>query len=575
MHPANRKHRFFDSVGPSGISTPRRYSLSRDAGGETLSFDKTHYVPYAHTSYVYCMLLARGLLDHAPGEELLITGAGDGGIKIWSFDNLEKEGLLELHTFSNPETSVLSMAYNDTFLYCGLNDGNVRIYNLESRQLIQKIFIGPGDVTATQVIGNAAFYGTSGGVVRHFNSEFEDTSTWISNRGKILASSVTKLQGRAVYMAGGNDDTVGFWDISDTQMAPRELLPHTNDDLQNSLFNLVAFRSVSGNPRFVEECNRAATYLRKLCTLFQAKTELLSASEGVNPVLYARFEASLHGSQAPSNILFYGHYDVVDADWDPSNPDELWHHNPFEMSPSNGFYYGRGVSDNKGPILAALYAVADLAQKKELTCNVTFLIEGEEEAGSRGLAEVVQDNKELIGKIDWVLLANSYWLDESLPCVTYGMRGVIHAKFAVRSDLPDRHSGMEGKASLNEPLKDLAVLLGSLVGPTGTGVNIPGFYESISPIMEVEKERYAELTKALLPGHPEIQDPETFTDSLVQRWREPNMTFHKIEVPDPQTAVTISQAAEVALSMRIVPEQDAEKVAADLIKFAEHHFANI
>lgn len=347
------------------------------------------------------------------------------------------------------------------------------------------------------------------------------------------------------------------------------------DELQNSLRNFVAFRTVAANSRFVADCNEAVTYLRKLFTLFHAKTELLAVNEGLNPVVYARFEASPGVSNFPQNILFYGHYDVVDAEYNAGGSDELWKSDPFVMSPRNGYYYGRGVSDNKGPILAAIYAVAELTQKQALRCNVTFLIEGEEEAGSRGLIDIVRRNKSIIGDIDWILLANSYWLDDTLPCLTYGMRGVIHAKFTVRSNLPDRHSGIEGKAGLNEPLKDLTVLLGSLVGPTGTKVNIPGFYDTISPASQAEKDRYSALTKALLPRHPEIKDSYEFTESLVQRWREPNLTYHKIDVPDPQTAVTISQAAEVALSIRIVPEQDAEKVSADLLKFMRDKFASM
>ena len=79
--------------------------------------------------------------------------------------------------------------------------------------------------------------------------------------------------------------------------------------------------------------------------------------------------------------MFYGHYDVVDAQYDPAE----WHAEPFQLHPLNGYLYGRGVTDNKAPILAALYAVADLARHGTLTCNVVFLIEGEEEAGHEDL----------------------------------------------------------------------------------------------------------------------------------------------------------------------------------------------
>lgn len=333
----------------------------------------------------------------------------------------------------------------------------------------------------------------------------------------------------------------------------------------NSLRDFVAFRTVSGNPKYAGQCNEAATFLRKLFDLFNAKTALLSSNEGVNPILFAKFEASNH-SEPRKTVLFYGHYDVVDAEYNV-NGDNDSGADPFQLRPLNGYLYGRGVTDNKGPILAALYAVADLVQNKSLNCNVVFLIEGEEEAGSRGFAGTVQENRHFIGEIDWILLSNSYWLDDHVPCLTYGMRGVIHASIAISSGLPDRHSGMDGKATLHEPLKDLTVLLGGLVGVTGTDVRIPGFYKRVAPLDMAEKKRYDAITSALQPGHPEIKDAKAFTGSLAQRWREPNLTIHRIEVPKSKAAVTISRFATADVSMRIVPNQDANAIAN---AFTEH-----
>ncbi len=338
----------------------------------------------------------------------------------------------------------------------------------------------------------------------------------------------------------------------------------------NSLRDFVAFRTVPGIPKYAGQCNEAATFLRKLFDLFNAKTALLSLGKGVNPILYAKFDAS-DVSRARKTVLFYGHYDVVDAEYNV-DANEKSGTGPFQLRPLNGYLYGRGVTDNKGPILAALYAVADLAQNQALNCDVIFLIEGEEEAGSRGFAKMVQENRSLIGEVDWILLSNSYWLDDHIPCLTYGMRGVVHASIVISSGLPDRHSGMDGKSTLHEPLKDLTVLLGGLVGETGTKVNIPGFYDHVAQLDRAEKKRYDAITSALMPGHPEIKDAKAFTDSLAQRWREPNLTIHRVMVPESKAAVTISSYAEADLSIRIVPNQDAESIATALKKFISNLF---
>lgn len=94
-------------------------------------------------------------------------------------------------------------------------------------------------------------------------------------------------------------------------------------------------------------------------------------------------------------------------------------------------FYFKGVSDNKGPVLASIFAASELQQEKRLKANVYFLIEGEEENGSLGFYEAVERSKELIGEIDVIFLSNSYWLDDEVPCLTYGLRGAIKSTIEV------------------------------------------------------------------------------------------------------------------------------------------------
>lgn len=101
--------------------------------------------------------------------------------------------------------------------------------------------------------------------------------------------------------------------------------------------------------------------------------------------------------------------------------------------------------------------------------------------------------------MDYVLLANSYWLDDHVPCLTYGLRGVIHATVQIESKHPDLHSGVDGSALLDEPLKDLVMLLSKLTGPHGK-VQLPGFYDPILPLAPDEEKLYGEITATLLRG---------------------------------------------------------------------------
>lgn len=243
------------------------------------------------------------------------------------------------------------------------------------------------------------------------------------------------------------------------------------------------------------------------------------------------------------------------------------------MQGINGYLYGRGVSDNKGPIMAALYGVVDLVHKQELESDITFLIEGEEESGSRGFGEAVRRNKQLIGDIDYIILANSYWLDDEVPCLTYGLRGVLHATVKVDSIHPDVHSGVDGSFMMDEPLFDLTAILAKLKGRNNK-IQIPGFYDAILPLTAVEEARYDDITETLIRRNPENGPADTLKASLMARWREPNLTIHRYKVSGPDGSL-VSSHASAAISLRLVPNQEVDDVIKMLIAFLEDAFAEL
>ena len=342
-----------------------------------------------------------------------------------------------------------------------------------------------------------------------------------------------------------------------------------NDLLLSSLSKLVSYRTVSNDPSLAEDCRRGATYLKALFKRHGATAELLPTEDGRNPVVFARFSGA--GLKQPAKkkgktIMFYGHYDVI-----PAEVGQGWSTDPFVLTGLNGYLYGRGVSDNKGPCLAAMFAAGELLQEGVLDSDIVFLIEGEEESGSRGFKQTVQKHKALIGDVDWLLLANSYWLDDETPCLTYGLRGVVHATIRVDSERPDLHSGVEGSSLNREPTVELVNLLARLTGGAGD-VRIPGFYAPVRPVTPEEAAMYVPIAAALQNNaasplaHMATAD---ITAHLMAKWRQPSLTIHRVDVSGPSNSSIIPRSASAGVSLRIVPDQEIEAIKAGLVAYLE------
>ena len=152
-HPDRRNHRFFDSVQAGGTSTPRPQSTRPALNGEMLEIDKAHMVQYAHFGYVYCMLLVRGVSRMVDSDEdMLISGGGDGTIKLWQLSHDQNRGIRELACLGEDDAeSVLSMAVDGSFLYSSKLEGVIELWDLDTKQKLRVIKAHRGDVMTLQM----------------------------------------------------------------------------------------------------------------------------------------------------------------------------------------------------------------------------------------------------------------------------------------------------------------------------------------------------------------------------------------------------------------------------------------
>lgn len=603
--PYLRFDKFFDSKGPGGsinrVQKEHRLHCSLQStveGPILVEIPNEDSIRFAHNGYVYCMESidkhnAQEFCDlrQLRSNDVLASCGGDGFIKIWEIvsDSDSKIHLKLIAALEN-DNAILSMHISDSSVFVGLNDATINVWDLTTLQLTRSFhFISDqgkkDEVLSLSIVNDCIYKATNMGGLCKFplkqdltdNDANRDSSTNLINvnfdrlftEGAHLeeSSSVFAVHSfsfrNSVYLVSGGTGSLCLWNLSshsdhsgyiELQPSSRHSVSEcSNDHLLDSLKQFISYKTISKFPHlYLDESRRCAKFMSKLfMNLGAEETKLLPVAD-CNPIVYAKFARSKKDNEGkPTRVLWYGHYDVVEATQDK----ECWDTDPFSLVSKEGNLYARGVSDNKGPTLGAMYAVAELCRKGELSTDVVFVIEGEEESGSIGFQNLIHMHKDLIGPIDWIMLSNSYWLGDQVPCLNYGLRGVIHASISVESNKPDRHSGVDGGVS-REPTMDLIHTLGHLTCQSSNKIKIPHFYDDVLPVDETELNLYNKLRESLVES--EIQQDDL--DSLLTKWRNPSLTVHRVDVSGPKNNTVISQRATASVSIRVVPNQKLDQI---------------
>ncbi|MXX21165.1 MAG: M20/M25/M40 family metallo-hydrolase [Cenarchaeum sp. SB0665_bin_23] len=240
------------------------------------------------------------------------------------------------------------------------------------------------------------------------------------------------------------------------------------DRMIQTLQSLIRQPSVSATGEGIQECvNLIHDTLHE--SGINAKTLYM---EGHAPLVYGEIDGD-----HPKTILFYNHYDVQ-----PAEPLELWEHPPFGGSIQDGKVYGRGATDDKGELVARIEAVRSLAESGNLHCNVKFVIEGDEENGSRGIPSYLKRYGSML-KCDGVVWEFGYVDNNDTPIVGLGMKGMLYMTLRARGPRRDIHSGMA--PIIQNPIWRIVGALSVLASPTGR-VTIPNWYRDAQPLTQDE-----------------------------------------------------------------------------------------
>ncbi|MCC2599715.1 dipeptidase [Sphingobacterium sp. FBM7-1] len=332
-----------------------------------------------------------------------------------------------------------------------------------------------------------------------------------------------------------------------------EYIQSNKDRFLEELFALLRFPSISADSKYKDDILKTANFVAEKLKEAGANNVEVCPTAG-NPIVYGE---KIVDPSLPT-VLVYGHYDVQ-----PADPLELWDTPPFEPTIRNGKIYARGAADDKGQFYMHIKAFEYMTKNNALSCNVKFMIEGEEEVGSSNLGAFVKANKERL-KNDVIVISDTSMISLEQPSLETGLRGLSYVEVEVTGPNRDLHSGVYGGAIAN-PATILAKLIASL-HDENNHIAIPGFYDDVVELSQKEREA---LNKA--PFDIEAYKTDLGVDEV---WGGKGYTTIERTGIRPTLEVNglwggyIGEGAKTVLpskayakiSMRLVPNQNSEKI---------------
>ncbi|WP_394691796.1 M20/M25/M40 family metallo-hydrolase [Hoeflea sp.] len=285
---------------------------------------------------------------------------------------------------------------------------------------------------------------------------------------------------------------------------------------------------------------------------FENRRRLTPADGSGQPAVFAE---RLDAPGKPT-ILVYAHYDVQ-----PSDPLEKWQTPPFEMVERDGRLYGRGISDDKAPMMIALDTLAAFVSVEgRLPLNVKLLIEGEEETGSPSLPGILETHRDLLAA-DAVLSADGARWRPDLLTLNVGSRGNAGFEVRVQTAGQDLHSGRYGGIVAN-PLHVLSTLIASLHDEQDH-IAVPGFYDGVAELTEAEREKIAAVPfdeQAFFAAIMAQPVGEAGYSTLERLWMRPTVDINGMwgGYTGRGSKTVIPSEAFAKLTMRLVPGQDPQ-----------------
>jgi acetylornithine deacetylase/succinyl-diaminopimelate desuccinylase-like protein len=324
----------------------------------------------------------------------------------------------------------------------------------------------------------------------------------------------------------------------------------------DELREFIAIPSVSADPAHQDDVRRAAEWVRDFVKRIGGEADLVPYGE--RDLVIGDIPANTDGAAAPT-VMIYGHFDVQ-----PPAPLELWESPPFELDEREGWFYARGIADDKGQLYILLKAAELLHRDNALPVNIRVACDGEEEIGGHSIVDFIRDDER---GADACIIFDGGMTRPERPEFMLATRGLVAFHVKVRTGERDMHSGYYGGAALNA----IHVLMQGLSAVTARDGLLPDQLRvGRAPLSQIEVDSLKTLPKGweiLDEAGATPLDSKAAEDFYDRTWAEPALDVNGIRGGKPEFVnTTLIVEAEARFTIRLAPGQDPETIASTVEK---------
>jgi acetylornithine deacetylase/succinyl-diaminopimelate desuccinylase-like protein len=329
----------------------------------------------------------------------------------------------------------------------------------------------------------------------------------------------------------------------------------------DELKELCTFPSISNHGKDAIEPARG--WIADRLSRFTDRVETFDA--GGMPALYAEVPGG-----GRRKLLLYQHYDVQ-----PVDPIDLWDSPPFEPVEKDGRIIARGVADDKADVMARIHALETLKALGDLPVTLRFLVEGEEEIGSKTFEKIAHDHAGKLAADGCLWESGASFDDAGRPTIQFGCRGLLYVQLRVTMLAFDQHSGW---ASIYPSAATYMIAALASLRDQEMNIQIEGFYDKVVKPTEGDRQMMAKID-------PEVEKRKQLVgfDHLVRDPRPEQVIEQMLFTPTcniagvttgyqgPGSKTVLPAEATAKLDFRLIPNQDPADVASQLRRHLDSH----